>query len=137
MRFSDDGDLDRFDRQLEDCIAGRVARDLLRLEVSGSLSLAGHRLYQQRLNDLQNQLLRLRIKGECQQAPEAAELEQLTARSEDPLIAQVAQQLQQRLGRVCKVRQAPAARARSRPVSRSPGSGGRASRSGWPYAGTA
>ena len=99
MRFSGDCDLDRFDRQLEECIAGRVARDLLRLEVSGSLSLAGHRRYQQRLNDLQNQLLRLRIKGECQQAPEAAELEQLTARSEDPLIAQVAQQLQQRLNR--------------------------------------
>jgi hypothetical protein len=44
-------------------------------------------------------LLRLRIKGECQQAPEAAELEELTARSEDPLIAQVAQQLQHRLSR--------------------------------------
>mgnify|MGYP006270862373 CR=1 FL=1 len=99
MRFSGDGDLDRFERQLEELIAGRVARDLLRLEVSGSLSLAGHRRYQQRLNDLQSQLLRLRIKGECHQAPEAAELEQLTARSEDPLIAQVAQQLQQRLNR--------------------------------------
>ena len=33
------------------------------------------------------------------QAPEAAELEELTARTEDPLIAQVAQQLQQRLSR--------------------------------------
>jgi DNA repair exonuclease SbcCD nuclease subunit len=97
IRFSGDDDLDRFDRQLEEVTAGRVARDLLRLEVSGSLSLAGHRRYQQLLDDLQNRLLRLRIKGECQQAPEATELEQLTARSEDPLIAQVAQQLQQRL----------------------------------------
>jgi len=99
VRFSGDGDLDRFERQLEELTAGRVARDLLRLEVSGSLSLAGHRRYQQLLDDLQNRLLRLRIKGECQQAPEATELEQLTARSEDPLIAQVAQQLQQRLSR--------------------------------------
>jgi len=99
VRFSGDGDLDRFERQLEELTAGRVARDLLRLEVSGSLSLAGHRRYQQLLDDLQNRLLRLRIKGECQQAPEATELEQLTARSEDPLIAQVAQQLQQRLRR--------------------------------------
>jgi len=99
LRFSGDGDLDRFERQLEELTAGRVARDLLRLEVSGSLSLAGHRRYQQLLDDLQNRLLRLRIKGECQQAPEATELEQLTARSEDPLIAQVAQQLQQRLSR--------------------------------------
>ena len=99
VRFSGDGDLDRFERQLDELTAARVARDLLRLEVSGSLSLAGHRRYQQLIDDLQNRLLRLRIKGECQQAPEAAELEQLTARSEDPLIAQVAQQLQQRLGR--------------------------------------
>jgi DNA repair exonuclease SbcCD nuclease subunit len=99
IRFSGDGDLDRFERQIEELTAGRVARDLLRLEVSGSLSLAGHRRYQQLLDDLQNRLLRLRIKGECQQAPEATELEQLTARSEDPLIAQVAQQLQQRLSR--------------------------------------
>ena len=99
LRFSGDDDLDRFECQLEELTAGRVARDLLRLEVSGSLSLAGHRRYQQLLDDLQNRLLRLRIKGECQQAPEATELEQLTARSEDPLIAQVAQQLQQRLSR--------------------------------------
>jgi DNA repair exonuclease SbcCD nuclease subunit len=99
LRFSGDEDLDRFERQLEELTAGRVARDLLRLDVSGSLSLAGHRRYQQLLDDLQNRLLRLRLKGECQQAPEAAELEQLTARSEDPLIAQVAQQLQQRLSR--------------------------------------
>jgi DNA repair exonuclease SbcCD nuclease subunit len=97
VRLSGDGDLDRFERQLEELAAGRVARDLLRLEVSGSLSLAGHRRYQQLLDDLQNRLLRLRIKGECQQAPEAAELKELTARSDDPLIARVAQQLQQRL----------------------------------------
>jgi DNA repair exonuclease SbcCD nuclease subunit len=99
VRLSGDGDLDRFERQLEELTAGRVARDLLRLEVSGSLSLAGHRRYQQLIDDLQNRLLRLRIKGECQQAPEAEELEQLTARSEDPLIARVAQQLQHRLSR--------------------------------------
>lgn len=99
FRFSGDSDLDRFERQLEQLTAGRVARDLLRLEVGGSLSLAGHRRYQQLLDDLQNRLLRLRIKGECQQAPEAAELEELTARAADPLIAQVAQQLQHRLSR--------------------------------------
>ena len=99
FRFSGDDDLDRFERQLQQLTAGRVARDLLRLEVSGSLSLAGHRRYQQLLDDLQQRLLRLRLKGECQQAPQAEELEQLTARSEDPLIARVAQELQGRLSR--------------------------------------
>jgi DNA repair exonuclease SbcCD nuclease subunit len=113
FRFSGDEDLDRFERQLEELTAGRVARDLLRLEVSGSLSLAGHRRYQQLLDDLQNRLLRLRIKGECQQAPEADELEQLTARAEDPLIARVAQQLQHRLGRESDADSEEAARIRT------------------------
>ncbi|MEB3271521.1 MAG: DNA repair exonuclease [Synechococcus sp.] len=97
--FRGDDDLERFERQIEALTAARVARDLLRLEVSGSLSLAGHRRYQQRLDELQNRLLRLRLKGECQRAPEAEELTQLTARSQDPLIARVAQQLQHRLSR--------------------------------------
>ena len=95
--FRGDDDLERFERQIEALTAGRVARDLLRLEVSGSLSLAGHRRYQQRLDELQNRLLRLRLKGECQRAPEAEELAQLTARTQDPLIARVAQQLPHRL----------------------------------------
>jgi DNA repair exonuclease SbcCD nuclease subunit len=113
FRFNGDGDLDRFEREIEALTAGRVARDLLRLEVGGSLSLAGHRRYQQLLDDLQNRLLRLRIKGECQQAPEAAELEQLTARAEDPLIARVAQQLQHRLGRESDPDSEEAARIRT------------------------
>ena len=99
VRFGGDADLDRFDRQVKELTADRVGRDLLRLEVGGSLSLAGHRRYQELLSDLEQRLLRVRIKGECQRAPEAAELEELTGRSDDPLIARVAQQLQQRLSR--------------------------------------
>lgn len=113
VRFSGDDDLDRFERQLEELTGGRVARDLLRLEVSGSLSLAGHRRYRQLLDDLQQRLLRLRLKGECQQAPEADELVQLTARSEDPLIARVALQLQQRLSREDDPESPEAARIRT------------------------
>jgi DNA repair exonuclease SbcCD nuclease subunit len=97
FRFSSDADLGRLERQLQELTAGRVARDLLRLEVSGSLSLAGHHRYEQLLADLGSRLLRLRIKGECQQAPEAAELEQLTGRAEDPLIAGVAANLQRQI----------------------------------------
>ena len=99
FRFNSDEDLDRFERKVEELTDGRVARDLLRVEVSGSLSLAGHRRYEQIVTELDNRLLRLRLKGECQQAPEATELEQLTGRIEDPLIARVAQQLQGRLQR--------------------------------------
>ena len=99
FRFNSDEDLDRFERQVDELTAGRVARDLLRVEVSGSLSLAGHRRYDQIVADLDSRLLRLRLKGECQQAPEAMELEELTGRIEDPLIARVAEQLQGRLQR--------------------------------------
>ena len=99
FRFNSDEDLDRFERQVDELTAGRVARDLLRVEVSGSLSLAGHRRYDQIVADLDSRLLRLRLKGECQQAPEAMELEELTGRIEDPLIARVAEQLQGRLHR--------------------------------------
>ena len=81
--------------------------------MSGSLSLAGHRRYRQLLDDLQQRLLRLRLKGECQQAPEADELVQLTARSEDPLIARVALQLQQRLSREDDPESPEAARIRT------------------------
>ena len=97
FHFSQDDDLDRFAAQLDTLLAGRVARDLLRLEVSGSLSLAGHRRYDALIDDLRTQLLRLRLKGQCQPAPEAAELQALTERPGDPLIAVVARQLRQRL----------------------------------------
>ena len=99
FRFNSDEDLDRFERQVDELTAGRVARDLLRVEVSGSLSLAGHRRYDQIVSDLESRLILLRLKGECYQAPKESELEQLTGRIEDPLIARVAEQLQARLNR--------------------------------------
>ena len=43
--------------------------------------------------------MRLHIKGECHQVPEVEELEKLTGNIEDPLIAQVASQLQESLNR--------------------------------------
>jgi hypothetical protein len=51
------------------------------------------------LADLEHQLLDLRLKGGCDQAPQAEELAALTKRPEDPLIARVAQELQARLAR--------------------------------------
>jgi DNA repair exonuclease SbcCD nuclease subunit len=97
IHFHSDDDLPRFEQRLEALLGGRVARDVLRLEVSGSLSLAGHRRYEHLLEDLRGRLLRLRLKGECLPAPQAEELEALVARAEDPLIARVAAQLRQRV----------------------------------------
>jgi DNA repair exonuclease SbcCD nuclease subunit len=97
FHFQGDDDLARFERLVEERIGDRVARDLLRLEVSGSLSLAGHARWQQRLEDLRHQLLRLRLKGRCDPAPGPQELAALVERRADPLIAAVAGRLQQQL----------------------------------------
>ena len=97
FRFGDDGDLDRFEQRLQELLGERVGRDLLRLEVAGSLSLAGHRRYDALIERLELRLLRLRRKGRCDQAPGASELEALTLRPGDPLIARVATELRDRL----------------------------------------
>ena len=99
FRFNSDKDLDRFERQIEDLTAGRVSRDLLRVVISGSLSLSGHSRFESLKADLENKLLRLRIKGECHKVPESEELEKLTSGIQDPLIAQVAGKLKERLNR--------------------------------------
>ena len=99
FRFNSDKDLDRFERQVEDLTAGRVSRDLLRVEISGSLSLSGYSRFELLKADLENKLLRLRIKGECHKVPKSDELEKLTSGIQDPLIAQVAGKLKERLNR--------------------------------------
>ena len=91
--FQADSDLDRLEEQLEGLLGGRTGADLLLLEVSGSLSLAGHRSYEGLLERLEAQLLRLKLRGGCDAAPGREELAQLTQRPGDPLIAQVASHL--------------------------------------------
>ena len=97
LHFQADDDLERFERLVQERIGDRVARDLLRLEVIGTLSLAGHNRWQQRLEELAQQLLRLRLKGHCDPAPGPQELAALVERRADPLIAAVARRLQARL----------------------------------------
>ncbi len=99
MHLATDADLDQLEARIQACTGGRVSQDLLRLELSGSLSLAAHRRYGALLADLEHQLLDLRLKGGCDQAPQADELAALTERPADPLIARVAQDLQARLER--------------------------------------
>ncbi len=87
--FHQDGDLDRLERQLEELLQGRVGQDLVLLEQSGSLSLAAHQRYGALLERLEAQLLRLKRRGSCSQAPGETELAALVGRAADPLIAQV------------------------------------------------
>ena len=97
INFNDDKDLDRFERQINELIKGRISNDLLRIELSGKLSIDSYRRYMDLKKDLENKLIRLHIKGQLKQLPEKDEIEQLTRSTENPMIAQVASQLHRRL----------------------------------------
>lgn len=90
-------DLERLERQLAALLAERVGCDLVLLEQSGSLSLADHDRYAALLERLEAQLLRLKRRGRCAEAPGPEEIEALTRRPGDPLISQVAAGLQRAL----------------------------------------
>ena len=90
-------DLERLEQQLDTLLGDRVGSDLVLLEQSGSLSLEAHRRYDALLERLEAQLLRLKRRGHCGEAPGDAEIDALTRRPGDPLISQVAATLQQEL----------------------------------------
>ena len=90
-------DLERLERQLTPLLEAEPGQQLLLLEQSGSLSLDAHQRYEQLLERLEAQLLRLKRRGRIEQQPAAAELELLLQRAEDPLIARVAAELQAEL----------------------------------------
>ena len=87
-------DLEQLERRLEPILAAEPGQQLLLLEQSGSLNLEAHQRYEQLLERLEAQLLRLKRRGRIDQSPDPSELEQLTQRAEDPLIARVAAGLQ-------------------------------------------
>jgi hypothetical protein len=83
-------DLQRLERQLKPLLEGEPGRQLLLLEQSGSLGLEAHQRYEQLLERLDAQLLRLKRRGRIEQQADPEELELLLQRAEDPLIASVA-----------------------------------------------
>jgi len=97
VALRDSSDLDRLERQLQALLGERVGQDLLLLELEGSLSLADHRRLAGLRERLEAQLLRLKWRGHCQEAPGESELAELTGRSDAPLVAAVAQALHQQL----------------------------------------
>jgi hypothetical protein len=90
-------DLQRLERQLEPLLEGEPGQQLLLLEQSGSLGLEAHQRYEQLLERLEAQLLRLKRRGRIEQQADAEELELLLQRAEDPLIANVAGGIQAEL----------------------------------------
>ena len=97
VHLSGDDELERFEATLQTLLGDEPGRHLLLLEESGSLSLEGHRRYDALLERLEAQLLRLKRRGRCAQAPDPSELWALSQRPSDPLIANVTQRLQSEL----------------------------------------
>ena len=98
MTLKGDGDLARLEQRLSDCIGRRVGRDLLRLELNGQLGWSAHQTLQNRLEDLQQQLLHLRLRGELHRLPTTHERDQFLDGVESPLVSAIARDLQEELG---------------------------------------
>ena len=97
QELSDDADLALLERRVETLLADRVGMDLLLLELSGLLSIAGQQQLDALLQRWEAQLLRLKLRNTVGLRADAAELEALSRRSDAPLVAAVAQGLQQQL----------------------------------------
>jgi len=89
VHLTSPADLDRLERQLAPLLEGEPGQQLLLLEQSGSLGLEAHQRYEQLLERLDAQLLRLKRRGRIEQQANPEELELLLQRAEDPLIASV------------------------------------------------
>ena len=88
-----DDDLDTLEAQVNERVGNRTGKDLLKLNVHGTLSFGGAERLEQIVESLHARLIRLRLEQRVQIEPTTGELAALT-QSTDPLIAQVATQLQ-------------------------------------------
>jgi DNA repair exonuclease SbcCD nuclease subunit len=91
--FADESGLEVLENQLNDMLGQRAGQDLLRLELHGNLGIIGSNRLQSLLETLEARLLRLKCDSRVVLTPAVSELEALTTRCEDPLIARVAAQL--------------------------------------------
>ena len=109
FEFADDAGLTRLEEKLDGLIGNRVQQDLLRLELRGPLGIEASTRLDERIEAWRARLLRLKLTGDVFVAPSQGEIESLTQRTFDPLIARVAT----RLVEVCRAGGADAACARS------------------------
>ncbi len=91
--FAEDSSLLILEERLENLIKQRANEDLLRLELTGSLGVQAASRLEQLTESLQARLLRLKLTNRVVVAPNAQEIQALTQRPSDPLIARVASQL--------------------------------------------
>ena len=88
--FLSDADFDTLDKQVDALVGNRVGCDLLRLELHGSLGLETTDQLKQRQESWESRLLRVKVTNRVRIAATDDELQALTARVQDPIIARVA-----------------------------------------------
>lgn len=93
-RFSGDDSLALLEREMTQRLGTRALRDVLRLELSGSLGLAAMSRLEQLLESWTSRLLRLKLVNGSTVEPSPEEIQQLVNSGGDPLIASVARELQ-------------------------------------------
>lgn len=91
--FADDAALDTLEARLNALVGSRANEDLLRLTLTGSVGMAAANRLEQMIESQEARLLRLKLANRTLIAPTDAEIQALTERSADPLIASVARKL--------------------------------------------
>lgn len=91
--FEDDAGLDRLQAQVAEKIGQRANRDLLWLHLTGTLGIAASTRLEQWMETWGARLLRVKHDNQTSLAPSASELDALTQRTGDPLLARVASRL--------------------------------------------
>jgi DNA repair exonuclease SbcCD nuclease subunit len=91
--FADDTGLARLKEQVDERIGNRANQDLLWLHLSGSLGIEASTQLDQAIEAWNARLLRVKLDNQASIAPSPTELDGLTYRAGDPLVARVAANL--------------------------------------------
>jgi DNA repair exonuclease SbcCD nuclease subunit len=90
---AEDQALARLETAILDILGGRAGQDLLRLQLSGSLSLEAAGALERKLEAWNARLLRMKLLNQTTVAPSHTEIEALRSRPADPLISRVSAKL--------------------------------------------
>lgn len=96
-QFTDDAVLAQLEEKMAETICDRVDQDLVRMELTGSLSIAHFTHLEALLDKWRARLLRLKLYNQVRVAPSTEEIAALTSRASDPLISRVAARLIQQM----------------------------------------
>jgi DNA repair exonuclease SbcCD nuclease subunit len=91
--FADDAGLEVLEARITELTGNRVNGDLLRLRLQGSLGIAACSRLEQLIESWTARLVRLKLVNQTIVAPSQEEIDELTRRAGDPLVARVATRL--------------------------------------------